>query len=48
MTDTERQHDPDSIISTGSLRKIDPSLVIECPSIPKVSMWEHADFEEEG
>jgi len=48
MTDTERQHDLDGIISTGSLRKIAPSLVYRVPLIPKVSMWEHTDFEEEG
>jgi hypothetical protein len=48
MTDAERQHDLDDIISTGILRKIPPSLVYRVPLIPKVSMWEHADFEEEG
>jgi hypothetical protein len=48
MTDTERQHDRDGIISTGSLGKIAPSLAYKVALIPKVSMWEHADFEEEG
>jgi hypothetical protein len=48
MTEAERQDDLEGIIRTGSLRKIDPSLVYRVPLIPKVSMWEHADFAEEG